>query len=246
MKCEKCGGNLTLEDVVCPHCEALNEHAVEHIREMNRYKKEFEGTKDTVEAVAKSHSGIMVRIVTICVLVVLIIVCGIIYGEAYSIRRNINRSKANKELAENQTILNRYIEDKDYNSFYAFVYGNDIETYKGDYEEYEKLYFITMQYTLIYDTVMKLNDKATYTDKEYYKERLINTVNEFYRVFNKQEYCYVGDAGRDYEVAKDVENRMKAFFVTYLGFSPEDLEGMDELTNAQRSVLIEEKYLYEE
>ena len=246
MKCEKCGGNLTLEDVVCPYCDALNEHAVEHIREMNRYKREFEGTKDTIEAVAKSHSGIMIRIVTICVLIVLIIGCGILSSEAHSIRRNINQKNAKRELSDNQKILSQYLEDKDYYSFYAFINGRDIQTHMGEYEEYGNLYFISMQYMQIYDIVLKLNDKDAYTDKEYYKERLISVLNEFYRVYDEKEYCYVGESGRDFEVAMDVENRIKAFLVTYVGLNKEDVEDMAELTNVQRSVLIEERYLYEE
>lgn len=246
MKCEKCGGNLSLEDVVCPYCDALNEHAVAHIRDMNRYKREFEGTRDTVEAVAKSHSGIMVRIVTICVLIVLIIICGILNSEAYSIKRSINQKKADKEFKENQKILSQYLEEKDYCSFYAFIYGRDIPTYKGAYEEYKKLYFVTTQYSQFFDDVMKLEADNIYTDKGYYIERLSDCLNEFYRAYNEEEYCYVGESGRDYEVTKDIENQLKALLVTYVGLSKANVENLAELTNAQRSVLIEENLGYEE
>lgn len=81
MKCESCGGNLTLEDVVCPYCEAVNPHAIEHIRQMKRYQKDYEGTKEQVYDVTKRYVSVSVRIIVIAVLIVLIILCGVLSDE---------------------------------------------------------------------------------------------------------------------------------------------------------------------
>ena len=68
----------------------------------------------------------------------------------------------------------------------------DYKSYMAEfYEEYNKLYFITMQYMQIYDIVLKLNDKETYTNQDYYLERLVDVLNEFYRVFDEKESYYV-------------------------------------------------------
>ena len=100
MKCEKCGGNLSLEDVVCPHCDTLNEHAVQHIRDMNKYKKDYEGTKQEVYTVTKSYAGISVRIVIIAILVVLIVACSLLSEEFYSMKRKSEQAKSKKNVTE--------------------------------------------------------------------------------------------------------------------------------------------------
>lgn len=45
MKCEFCGGTLSLENEYCPHCGRPNEHARKHIEDMRHYDSVYEETK---------------------------------------------------------------------------------------------------------------------------------------------------------------------------------------------------------
>lgn len=245
MKCENCGGNLSLEDVVCPYCDSVNEHAIQHIRDMNRYKREFEGTRKNVEEVAKKHTGNMVKIVTICILLIAIIICCFLSDQSYSIRREINENKAEREFEQNQKILLQYLEEGEYYSFYSYIYEKNIPTYHGKYEEFKEIYYATNQYTYIYDLVVSLQGNGKYIGKEEMWEMLITSVNDFYKVYDENNYLHIAEGEPYYEAVKGIEDRIKALLVTYMGLSKEDVENFGELTNTQRRRLIEESGVYE-
>lgn len=245
MKCENCGGNLSLEDVVCPYCDSVNEHTIQHIRDMNRYKREFEGTRKNVEEVAKKHTGNMVKIVTICILLIAIIICCFLSDQSYSIRIEINENKAEREFEQNQKILLQYLEEGEYYSFYSYIYEKNIPTYHGKYEEFREIYYATNQYTYIYDFVVSLQGNGKYIDKEEMLEMLITSVNDFYKVYDENNYLHIAEGEPYYEAVKGIEDRIKALLVTYMGLSKEDVENFGELTNTQRRRLIEESGVYE-
>lgn len=245
MKCENCGGNLSLEDVVCPYCDSVNEHAIQHIRDMNRYKREFEGTRKNVEEVAKKHTGNMVKIVTICILLIAIIICCFLSDQSYSIRREINENKAEREFEQNQKILLQYLEEGEYYSFYSYIYEKNIPTYHGKYEEFRGIYYAISQYTYMYEIIMRLQRNEKYMDKESMREMLISSVNDFYKVFDNQNTKYIAEGEPYYADLKEIEDRIKALLVTYVGLSKEDTENFDELTNTQRRRIIEESGVYE-
>ena len=58
MKCEHCGGNLTLEMLACPYCGKENPHAKQHIRDMKKYQGDFSDTRSEVYSVVNKYSGI--------------------------------------------------------------------------------------------------------------------------------------------------------------------------------------------
>ena len=60
MKCEFCNGNMSLEDLHCPHCGQINKHAQQHIRDMQRYQGEFNETKEDVITVTQKYSLVKV------------------------------------------------------------------------------------------------------------------------------------------------------------------------------------------
>ena len=37
MRCEYCGGNISLEAEECPYCGAPNKHAKQHAKDMKKY-----------------------------------------------------------------------------------------------------------------------------------------------------------------------------------------------------------------
>ena len=230
MKCENCGGNLTLEDVVCPHCEALNEHAVEHIREMNRYKREFEDTREEVYSVAKSYAGITTRIVVIAVLVVLTIVCGILGGEAYSIRGDMLKAEAKKNLEESKATLDYYLETRDYYALAAFSNEKNIHTYEGDFAEYDSMLYAAKQYAFLYDYIMK----AAYPYEGMDMQNNVKWIGEllvaFYKIFDAESIHYVGESETDYEHALQMQEQIYALLMAYCNLTKEDVEALATMT----------------
>lgn len=245
MKCEKCGGNLTLEDVVCPHCDALNEHAVQHIRDMNRYKKEFEGTKEEVYSVTKSYAGITVRIIIIAVLIILTVICGLVSGEAYSIRRNIRRAEANRNADEYKQRLEQYLADRDYYAFAAFCDENSIDTYEGNYTEYNHMIFATRYYSYIYDYIMGTLNPYEGMNMQNNIKWISDNLTEFYKIYNASEYSYyyIGDSEEKWEMVLEVQEQIHALLIAYCGLTQEEVDAFPNMSDAQRAVLLEERIL---
>jgi len=245
MKCEKCGGNLTLEDVVCPHCEALNEHAVEHIREMNRYKQEFEDTREEVYSVTKSYAGITTRIAVIAVLVILTIVCGFISGEAYSIRGNMLKAEAKKNLKESMETLDYYLETRDYYALAAFSNEKNIRTYEEDFPEYDNLIYAAKQYAFLYDYIMKAAYPYEGADMQNNVKWIAEQLVAFYKIFNEESIYYVGDSEKDYKHAMQMQEQIYALLMAYCNLTKEDVEALATMTNAERTLLLEERLNHE-
>ncbi|MBQ7775590.1 MAG: hypothetical protein IJ379_06685 [Lachnospiraceae bacterium] len=241
MKCAKCGGNLTLEDVVCPYCEALNEHAVEHIREMNRYKKDYEGTKQDVYSVTKNYAGITVRIIIIAVLLVLIVICGLLSGEAYSIRRKITVAQRNeKECIE---IMEQYLADREYYAMAVFCETNSINAYEEGFEEYNSIIYAVRHYRYIYDMVMRTLRPYEGADMQNNIGYIADYMNDFYKIFdeNTDAYYYVGDSQESLEAAQGMKEQLEALLMAYCGLTKEDVESLQGMTEAERALLIEER-----
>lgn len=245
MKCESCGGNLTLEDVVCPHCEALNEHAVQHIREMNRYKSEFEDTREEVYSVTQSYAGITARVIVIAVLVVLIIVCGLLSGESYSIRSKMLRAEAKRNLKETKATIEAYLEERDYYALAAFSNAKRISAYDEDFEEYGNMIYAANQYSYLYDYIMKVWKPYEGMDMQNSVKWIAEQLTAFYKIFNKEYVHYVGESGEAYEHAMQMQEQIQALLMAYCNLTKEEAEALPGMTNAERTLLLEERIIHE-
>lgn len=243
MKCKKCGGNLSLEDVVCPYCDELNEHAIQHIRDMNRYKREFQGTKDEVYSVTKRYAGITVRAIIIAVLVVLIVIFGLISERTYTIKRNIMVSNSSRNITEYMQTLDQFLEDRNYNAFHAFCEEHYIHTYDDNYDEYNCLIYATSQYCYIYEEIMEFHNPYDGSSLEDYTTMLSELLEQFYKIWDDENITYysVGDSEKNRKYALEIQEQIHALLITYCGLTEEDVKELPSMTSARRSLLLEEK-----
>ena len=248
MKCEKCGGNLTLEDVVCPHCEALNEHAVQHIRDMNRYKKDYEGTKRQVYSVTQKYAGFSVRMIIIAVLIVLIVVCGVLSGEAYSIRRKIMQADAKKNAASYKQQIDEFLEDRDYYAVAAFCNEHCIYSSTEEYEEYASFIYATQYYAYIYDYVLKTLKPYEGANMQNKAKYIAEHLDQFYAIFIPEQYSYryIGEDEEDIRIALEMQEQIHALLMAYCGLTKEEADALPDMSSAERTLLIEEKLLHGE
>ncbi len=248
MKCEKCGGNLTLEDVVCPYCEALNQHAVEHIREMNRYKKDYEGTKQEVYSATKNYIGVTVRLIIIAVLVVLTVLSGILLGESYSIRRSIVEIKTKSNAKEYTQIMEQYLAERGFYEFSMFCEANEITAYGDILSEYGNIVQVTNQYRYIYDYVMTIANPREGQETQLYIKWIGEYLDGFYKVYDRERnYLYdKGDVARNLEIADQVQEQIHALLMAYCGLTQEDIDKLPTATSAERLTILEKGINYEE
>ncbi len=252
MKCENCGGNLSLEDLNCPYCGTINKHAQQHIRDMKRYHGEFQDTKKDVYATAKKYTGITVRALIIAALLVLSIVLAIIGSESYSIRRHILEKRAEHNYEQYSVIMDTYLENEEYIAFHAFVEANAIYGYDTPYEKYVPVMRVSNQYMYLYDYIMGMHTKIYQNkDKESIERQvgyLSEQLNDFYQALNMENYEYIKDGAslQNKAAIAQMEQNVNVLLQTYCGLTNEDVAGLKELSEAKRMVLLEERIGYAE
>lgn len=245
MKCDNCGGNLTLEDVVCPHCEAINPHAIEHIREMKRYQKDYEGTKDEVYNVTKRYIGVSVRIIAIAILIVLIILCGIICDESYSINRKLMQAKAKRNYDENTAIIDAYLDEGDYYALYVFLEENYINTSFDVYDAYDPIIYATTRYGFLYSYIIRYRNTDSVESLQSYPTRIEEELSSLYKLYDAENYVNVEGNPEQKEQVLRIEEQVNALLVTYCGLTMEEADSLQEMSKAQRLAVLEERLLNE-
>ncbi len=239
MKCENCGGNLTLEDVVCPHCDAVNPHAIQHIRDMKRYEKEFSGTKKDVYSVTKNYTGNVVRVVIIALLIIMTVICGVVSGKSYSIHRRIVEAESNKNAATCKAQINEYLENREYYALSIYFEEKHIETYDSPFEEYGVIEFAASKYRYIYSTLM--GTMKPYDDDLSEEIRNIASyLGDFYEVYDEDSYRYMGTSEMNKKAIAGMEEQIYALLQGYCGLTAEDIQALPTMSEAERALVIEE------
>lgn len=246
MKCENCGGNLTLEDVVCPHCEAVNPHAIEHIREMKRYQKDYEGTKEEVYAVTKRYVGVAVRIVIIAVLIVLLIVCGWMSGECYSLKRKAIQAKAERNVQAYKDTIDEYLEDGEFYALNFYLEVNMIELGLPAYEDYKAVISAVRNYSFFYSDVIWYMHPSGEKNLATFPTRIEQDLRQFYNLFDEENYINIYMQSQHKEYIMQMKEQMEVLLITYCNMTKEEAESIWDMSKAERMTLLEERLLHEE
>lgn len=246
MKCEYCGGTLSLEEEHCPHCGQINIHAQQHIQDMKHYKGEFEKTKWGVYAATKQYTRVTVQIVVIAIMVVLIAVMIFVSGNAYSMRADYRRSKAERKVEEYTQVMEQYIADEDFRGLHMYCEENYIGEYREGYEEYGPIIRTTSYYTYICDTLWKMIQSEG-EERLSHLHFVCEYLNCFYESSDLDIYHYeITDPERTKAVISVMERDLKRFLQTYCNLTQEEVDGLKDMTEAKRTVLIEERGSNEE
>lgn len=252
MKCENCGGNLSLEDLNCPYCGAINKHAQEHVREMKWYQGAFRRTQNDVYAATQKYAGITVRLIIIAVLLILCVVMAIVGAQSYSIRRMILEKRADRNFVEYSAVMNEYLENEEYIDFHAFVEANCIDGYDTDYEHYIPVIRASSQYAYTYEYIMGVYTEIQKgSDVNIIRDRvgfLVDQLNYFYESLDmaRYEYCEGADTPKNREALERMELNVRALLQTYCGLTKEEADSLGELSQARRMVLLEDCIGYAE
>lgn len=245
MKCEFCGGNLSLEAAECPYCGQVNKHAQQHVRDMKRYHGEFENTKKGIYSVVRRYSEMAVRFIIIGILAVLIIVMLFLNANAHSIRRSFRQRDAKRHVKEYCEILDGYLEEERYRDFIIFCEAKYIEGYyeDGEYDEYRPIIRAVNCYLQMKDSLMQLM-MADEEQKSMYVNSLCDDMSYFYEVVDRaaSPFYYEAVSEETGKVLDALEGKVQAMLCTYCGLTQEEALSLKELSEAKRSVLIEEKF----
>ncbi len=243
MKCDFCGGTLSLADEKCPACGKINRHARQHIEDMKHYEKEFTETKEDVYGTAKSHSEWMVRLVVIAVLLVLCLAVLFVCATADELYYSMEKSRENMNFTKNSARIEEYLAEENYqalDSFYEVAY---MDVYDGPYREYRYILSVVNSYGWVEECMQEMqlgpgyND---YTTPEYYLERLVDALDSFYERCEWEPYDEEVLPEEHVKEAENMKLYLKQTLQSYFNLTSEEAESLESLSSIQRAVLLEE------
>ena len=247
MKCEFCGGTLSLEEEYCPHCGQANKHAKQHIKDMRHYQGKFENTEKYVRNKATTYSEVSVRAIIIAVLTVLTIVMLVMAASAWDIQRGYKRSLADKKYNQYSAELNRLIEEKDYLALSSFADAKMLDRYDGAYEVYRNDFEACDSYVQIYESVQRfISLNETGKSMDYICEMFGSSMDLFYRKYEDRENRYTEQIYQPDTYLKMMDSMMEEINLmlkTYCGFTEDELEQLPNVSNVRKQVLFEEKLM---
>ena len=244
MKCDYCGGTLSLENEKCPHCGHPNPHALQHIEDMRRYEGEFERTKKYVYDKAKLYSQIVVRMIILAALVILSVGLFVLAGNAYSLSRDWKRSQSAKKYNEYSKIMDEYLKEENFRAFVSFCEAHNLETYQSAYAaKYERVILVSRAYVYLIDYLSDYAFPKSYTTTQQ-AEWVADEMQFFYRYLDQTPTSYSDKAENDPVVVQALdrmEKNVEQFLNVYCGFTGEEAQSMREMSSARRQLLLEEK-----
>ncbi|MBQ6469021.1 MAG: hypothetical protein IJJ50_03090 [Lachnospiraceae bacterium] len=241
MKCRYCGGEIQLEDLVCPYCGRPNEEAQQHARDMRRYQREFQKTKMDVTEKAGHASKRAVQIAAIVSLIAAIVVNIFLQANCYNISYAIERSRAKKNIPAHLQQMDRYLSEEDYAGFAAYCQAKHLSMLDKTFDPYYATYRTAVSYRTAVMQMMELVHHMSYTTVDRMTKYLTEDIQNFYENLDPEQYSYY-DYFDDENTQKHLANmktHMEAMFVAYLGMTPEEAAGMETLSRAGQAALIE-------
>lgn len=255
MKCNFCGANINIKDEFCPHCGMKKAQFEAHRKDMNRYHKEFEDTKETVVKENITYSSLTARIAVCAVLATVFILLLFANHSSYELSRIIKIAQIKANQSEHLKALSDYEKNDQFLEFSYYFNQNDLY-YATDrsgsaFNEYELLDHFGNYYASIIEYILTLhstdpeNSSANTNDE-------INYLVEYYEYFQNDykqyitdpsDYSYYSDDCYKEEHLKSYEQmatELDAMLAYYFKLDQNEIDSFPDLTTGQKTVLLEE------
>lgn len=134
MKCTNCGADFASDQLKCPYCGRVNEHALKLAKELQTYDKAYEEKRDEL---LETGTGQVLKHLTFGMGIVFLVIICIAFGcVAFYQYRFSDRSTyevTGTRLTKNQEMVGQYLEDKQYIRAYLLASATDPT---GEYFQY--------------------------------------------------------------------------------------------------------------
>ena len=242
MKCPHCGGEMSLEDKLCPYCGMPNEEAAEHAREMHRYKEAYRRTEKEVREKTHRQAARFTKYLVSFVLILLSIAAIWFGRNAYSFRYDAQRRAARKNAAAYTAEMETYLAAGDYVGFYESAERRHISFYEDEYAPFVRVGAAARDYCYLVAAFSKLIQPEGHLGAEYLAGYLAESLDDFVDCLNEERYAYYDDTeewdGTEEAVAA-MKSDVSALLKRYLGFTDEEAADVYTMSSANRRLLIE-------
>ena len=249
MNCAHCGAPVTLEEKYCPHCGQPNIQAARHSEDMARYRNEFENTRRGVHGTLRAYKGITARLILFIIALIATIVSFGMWNSAYSIHRSRMNKYARNHSDMVMAQMDEYLSHKDYVSFASYIdyYALDRTSFGKDdvFDSYYPVIMIARRYEYVYQDVMQIATSDTPSERKSRLSTLNDDLNRLYDYMNDPDERGLYDHGDPEMVDRtidDVNSLVDALLIRYFRFTEAETAEFHTMTEARRSVLLEDKY----
>ena len=245
MKCQYCGGDISLQDQICPHCGRVQEKAVRYEEEMQRFEEAFEDTRQEVLSRSVSNTrGIAIRLIVIVALIIASIWCAA-HADSWSVRNARRTREANSSREAFTQRIEEYLDAGDYMGLSSFSEYYDLMS-NDHYRKYYAVLWAVSDYSRIYKSVAAVvyadPDKAAKDGLSYEINRIAQSLKNYYENAGPGKYSW--DERIDQEKAAEVIGRLdgdiSALMAAHLGISQEEADSLRSLSDGTRTLIIEE------
>ena len=243
MQCPNCGGQMGLEDAVCPYCGSPNAMAAKHQADMEHFRQEDRQTQaDVIEKTSfmQRHGS---WLVVLTVLLVALVAGIVLHVCAWDIGYSMRIQAVERDAAEDAQAMDSFLEDGDYGKFLGYYNANDITL---DYDNpYQGVRSAANAYVNLLQDIASIQDRSRYASNP---DRLSSTCGYIAESLNRiytleQQYSYNIDSylPPDKRVyIEDIRERCAVISKAYLGLTDEDLQEIPNMSTRKLATIIEE------
>jgi len=240
MKCPSCGSNLQIDHAYCPYCGKANPVAQKHREDMKRYANDYKKTKEEVIGNTRNFNKITFRITAIAITVAAIagvIVLSIAKDRlSYQIYRDKRSLKAPQYFEE----VIKLMDEGDYVGLATLSSAKGVRSSSDDsFREYSGVFRAADCYEETFADVVRSLSDSDISDSDI--SSMASQIHWFYKSFN--DYAdYGADNERVIKFNADIKRDMKILLTTYIGISKETADKVENMSEGQISVMLEEAF----
>lgn len=151
MQCIKCGAEFASDQLRCPYCNAVNEHALKLAKELQQYDKEYEESR---EQMLETGDSVVLKKLTFGVGIAFLLIV-LLFGTYVGFYRYRYASNSKYQVTglryeANKKKLDKYMKNKDYIRAYVLAATTDpTSEYFEYYPEYKDELLAIYDYSLI-------------------------------------------------------------------------------------------------
>lgn len=211
MKCTSCGSDFASDQLKCPYCGTVNEHALKLGKELQTYDAAYERKR---EEVLKTGSNQVLKHLTMGLGIAFLIIVLASFGVVFFLQYRTTYEVRGARLTKNKETISRYLEEKQYIRAYLLASATDPTGERFEnYPEYAQTLSSIYNYSILLVGVLQSMDSMDEGDNY---PALRDTDLTSFRIF----YSYVGDD----TVGQDLEREADGFLRDYYCLTEEEIQ----------------------
>lgn len=224
MKCTSCGSDFASDQIRCPYCGTVNEHALHLAKELQSYDAAYEKKRNEL---LETGTNQVLKHLTIGLGITFLVIVLAFFGYIIFLHYRPYYEVTGKRLEKNKETIARYLDEKQYIRAYLLASTTDptgeLFTY---YPEYKEDLLNIYNYSLIQIGVLQSMDSMDEGDNyASLQDSQLTSITIFYQ-----------NAG-DSEVSRDLEHEVDGYLKNYYRLTDNEIESVKELQWGDQLIL---------